>query len=199
MAATAFGLWGMQSALWSWGYPTPWSGRLWNLDEGWSAKAVHDRIPTAILLILPTLAAVTAAVFVLRFLRPRPALRDVWRQPGAVACVLILASVAVKAIDQVDSILGSAGLATLLRVLGDSQLFPELPMHILATSVAPAAYAVLAGWLVLWLGGQGTAESSWVDRAGRALGACWIAFALILWLERSHFKGHIPILFLDRG
>jgi hypothetical protein len=198
-AATGLGLLLTQCTLWAWSYPTPWSARLWHLNEGWSAAAINDRISTAILLILPTLAGWTAAVLALRFLRPRPPLHEVWHQPGAVACVLILASISIEAIDILDASLRWAGPSGIIRIGGDSWLLCELGMRMLASSVGLAGFAVVVSWFVLRLGGPAKAEPSWIGRAGRALGACWIALALVLWLEKSHLGGHIPVHFLGRG
>ena len=41
--------------------------------------------------------------------------------------------------------------------------------------------AVIAPWLLLWLGGHWKPEPSWIDRLGRVLGWGWLAGVLMNW------------------
>jgi hypothetical protein len=51
-----------------------------------------------------------------------------------------------------------------------------------------SSFAVIGAWLALALGRRFRPERSWVDRAGRVLGAYWVFLALtgiaIEWLQR---------------
>jgi hypothetical protein len=114
-------------------------------------------------------AAAMVAFFLMRLRRPRPCLRRLSREPGAVACAA--ASAAVLA----------GGVVVLSRKLfGVPEFTTMFDVHnwtIIESRVGPA---VVAAWAVLYASGRWRPEPSWLDRAGRLLGAFWIA----LWFGR---------------
>jgi hypothetical protein len=50
--------------------------------------------------------------------------------------------------------------------------------------------AVVASWVALALARRWRPEPSWVDRAGRALGAYWIALSLYRWVLGFFWPGY---------
>jgi hypothetical protein len=104
-------------------------------------------------LLFCLMGPLTPALLVARLRRPRPALRRMACQPGFVACAALC-------------------LATLLEV--------DLSFLQLATIPAPASIAlpgaaVVASWTLLASLRLWRPEASWVDRAGRIVGAYWLA------------------------
>jgi hypothetical protein len=117
----------------------------------------------------------TLALFGLRWVPPRPPRRRLATQPGTVACGLVSLVVVVE---------------VLLALVVQWGLKSRTPFSIkaiqdaaiLATSgdafrhVMPrAGWAVAAAWLILAMGGRWRPEPDWIDRAGRIIGAAWIA------------------------
>jgi hypothetical protein len=121
------------------------------------AKTVETMVP-------PTLATLTLADLVLRFRRPRPRLRRIFRQPGAVAAVAALAGI----------ILGTLMVFNVATVLGWSEV--NLPV---GAGASLAWFGVAWAWLTLAVTRRWRPDRSWPDRAGRALGACWVALLLV--------------------
>ena len=103
----------------------------------------------------------TVAFLFIRLHRPRPALRRLIWQPGMMACTIIVAFI--------------------------PMLF--LVNHRVATPVLWLAMSagVATAWLAAWSCGRLRPEPGWIDRLGRVLGACWIAFAAY------------PLFLLSRG
>ena len=118
------------------------------------------------------------AVLAARFLPPRPGLRRISRQPGAVACAA-----------------GAAAMAMGGLVVGPLWLFRKVSISSADRSFWPFFEArifpaVAAAWVALALAGRWRAEPSWVDRAGRALGAYWIALFLYRWVMGLVWPGY---------
>jgi hypothetical protein len=104
-----------------------------------------------------------------RLRRPRPGLRRLSRQPGAVACAAAATAMA------------AGGL-----VVGAMQMFREATLNqvestwsIFQAWIPPA---VSMAWAALVLGRRWRAEPSWIDRAGRFFGCYWIALAVYRWV-----------------
>jgi hypothetical protein len=154
IAATAVGL----------SVTKPYAEFLWDrsgaIMSHWAARAVA----TINGLVPPTLAALTLAVLVLRLRRPRPRLRRVFRQPGAVASAAVATS----------AVLGALMVAYSAAVSGWSD--PNLPIGITA---AMAASLVTGSWMALAIGGRWHPERSWPDRAGRTLGWWWVGLVFL--------------------
>jgi hypothetical protein len=147
-----------------------------------------------IALVLPFLTFWTPTLLLLRCRQPRPRFRRLVRQPGATAC----------------------GLATLLIIAGGScilvkrltliALLPNSRLSILGDSLllwwwagdgfrwSAAIGAMVAGvWIYQRICRLSRAEPGWIDRSGRLLGACWVAFFLLIcwfYLHESCFYLH---------
>jgi hypothetical protein len=110
---------------------------------------------------------------------PRLHVRRLSRQPGLVACAAAAAAMA-------------PGAAIAIAIT----LFRHVPRWSPGNDFWPLAEAritpaVIAAWILLAATGRWRAEPTFIDRAGRALGAYWIALGLVrlvlsafgLWLE----------------
>jgi hypothetical protein len=148
---------------------------------------------TLVALMLPGLAAWTATVLALRFVPPRPSVRRIALQPGWAACGVALLVVIVETIGQAISLVhaeASRGyLGAEWRAFGFATWFHR---GLLRTALEPTTFAITAVWAVLLVSRFMRPEASWLDRAGRALGACWIAAALLFWLIHQFFDGRLP-------
>ncbi len=121
----------------------------------------------------PLLWSWTMAAVVLRLRRPRPEIRRLLRQPGAVACwVGALITVGMGALTlAVDVIVH--------RIAGvDRELNRPAIKDFFLFSPWVIGAAVASAWMILWLDRRWRAEPSWVDRLGRVLGVLWIALAV---------------------
>jgi hypothetical protein len=122
---------------------------------------------------LSCLSAWTLAAFAVRVRQPRPALRVLLRQPGALATavVLLLAPLAVAfglLARAIKAVMVHFGYRTAVLTSGD------LPISL----GAALAGAVVAGaWLGLALSGRRRPEPGWIDALGRALGTLWVIHA----------------------
>ncbi len=102
--------------------------------------------------LVPLLVCVTPAALLFRLRRPRPAWGRILRQPGAIACLSVLA-------------------ATLL-VVDLTWLGVSIP-----TRFINMGGVVTASWFVLLVTRRWRSEPGWVDRLGRAVGVGWIVLA----------------------
>jgi hypothetical protein len=187
-AAMALGIVGTSHVWKFWGYP--W---FWDLDAGWSAGVTLIRFQTVIALLLPGLAACTVSVLASRFLPPRPPLRVIALQPGSAACgaatLVLISETMSEAVSLVYFEASKGYLGAAWRASGLASWFLG---HVLLTVAHPISLAVIAVWSVLFLSRQAQPEPSWVDRAGRLLGACWIAVALVFWCNDKFLYGRLP-------
>ena len=97
------------------------------------------------------LFAWTLAFLVMRLRKPRPSLRRLVKQPGMVACEVLLFGM------------------ILTVCLGSNEDYRLLA----SVAVFSTALAIPAAWAILALLGRWAAEPSWIDRLGRGLGFCW--------------------------
>ncbi len=125
--------------------------------------ATHDSLRNALWYGLQLdeafLFGMTPALFALRLRRPRPPLRALLRQPGALA-----------------------GLAMVLGLFwGTGALLWLFPGKVDGITAAPTAVggAVAIAWIALAVSGRWKSEAGWVDRIGRILGCAAIGAALI--------------------
>lgn len=109
----------------------------------------------------PTLAAVTAGLIIARLLPPRPARRDLFRQPGFAAGCIALALTARRFLEYfvIDR----------LEWLDDWFLSMEW-----VGAIQEAAMGVLITWPVLALAGCLRAERGWIDRTLRTVAVIWV-------------------------
>jgi hypothetical protein len=157
IAATAVGLGGIRvysPAFYTYQYtpipPPPWVNWLAVVLSNWAFY------------LSPLPAAWTLAALVFRLRAPRPPLRRLMRQPGAVA--------------------NSA--ATMLILIGIVHYL--LDLHNPSYHGGPFEYTVFslgcgvgAAWLILALSMRWRGEPSWIDRLGRSLGIYWISMVPI--------------------
>jgi hypothetical protein len=137
--------------------------------------------------ISPWLVTLAGALLVIRCRQPRPRLRRIWRQPGALASTLgILALIFVGLVS-----LGRPAFLFLILLLGG---FPgpytNPPMglaDILGDATFYGGTLILGSWLTLALAGRFRREPGWIDGLGILVGSCWITAHLISWVSLRFF------------
>ncbi|HEV3166708.1 MAG TPA: hypothetical protein VGZ22_21965 [Isosphaeraceae bacterium] len=153
------------------------SGRMPDWWE-WSARRSIE--------LMPLLALCTLALVVLRLRKPRPTCPRLMRQPGMVAGCTATVSIAVITLGGIVSSvynscqLARAGVVPFAQGLKDD--FGHVDLFIWWNTLEWASHvglAVLACWVVQWLGGRWRPEPSWIDRCLRILGVLWIVVQLI--------------------
>jgi hypothetical protein len=121
------------------------------------------------------LVPLTMAVAALRLLRPRPALRRLFFQPGAAACAAVAFAVTI------------AFVYALLWLFVPSRGIPwghvewdRLGYLLYHWVVFDTGYhaSVVAAWGVLLASGRWRPEPSWIDRTARAIGCIWLLQSL---------------------
>jgi hypothetical protein len=158
VAATAVGFAGIRAfspAFYSYQYtpipPPPWLN--------WSAVVLSNWA----FYLSPLPAAWTLAALVLRLRPPRPPLRRLMRQPGAVAVFAAMMLILV-------------GVIHYLLDLHNPSLH-GVPFEYTSFSLG---CGVGAAWWILALSMRWRAERSWIDRLGRVLGAYWIVMVPVI-------------------
>jgi hypothetical protein len=158
IASTAVGFAGIRAcspAFYSYQYtpmtPPPWLNWLAVVLSNWAFY------------LSPLPAAWTLAALVLRLRSPRPPMRRLMRQPGAVAVFA----------------------ATMLILIGVVHYL--LDLHNPSSHDVPFQYTsfslgcgVGSAWWILVLGMRWRAERSWIDRLGRVLGAYWVGMVPLI-------------------
>jgi len=124
----------------------------------------------ATLLALPSAAALAWC----RLRRPFRPTRRLAREPGSVALLAVTVSVVAVVIDEVlmRTLPGPPG----TRFIGVPWRPLIGPAGMLAILTGPA---ICAAWSLQWLAGYWRPQSTWIDRAGRALGVTWIIFFVL--------------------
>jgi hypothetical protein len=134
-------------------------------------------------LIIPSAICLTVALFCVHLLYPRPALLQLSKQPGFLACgavvlVLLINSASVLILSVVLSVLFNVD--AFLTVGWRIKYFPETMAPFFGVGVA-------VSWAVLAISRRWQTDSSWVDRLGRALGLFWLAMIpMIGWLFMTY-------------
>jgi hypothetical protein len=135
-------------------------------------------IADVIELARPCLATWTLALLALRLRRPRPTRRRLLLRPGMVACVAAACVLCLNTLGLLAFLLLELCLGRGVPIVIDKGIFS---LTVTDWSVDQVAFAVLAAWICLVLGGRRRPERSWIDRGGRALGDAWILAALSHW------------------
>lgn len=132
-----------------------WGSERLAVAEGWSASLMLGS---------------TLAVLMLRARRPRAPWRRLRREPGLLACVIVVATLGVRAAQ--DALI-------YYRAGFDS---PSFRNALFAGILGPAGYgfAIFVGWGTLAVCGGWRSEAGAIDRMGRAVGWSWIAAFAIL-------------------
>lgn len=141
-----------------------------HLPDTWSLKAGLERVVYWVAAAVPCIVMWMLALLILRLRRPRPRLRCVARQPGAVACLAAVMVVAVGSATATPARITSAIQQDGWR---DFQLHWSIYLTFINLQTC-VSYAVAASWSTLALGGFWRPERSWIDRAGRVLGVFWV-------------------------
>lgn len=160
-------------------------GDLWAELRGgghpWSVAGLRDVAVEMMRVLFPLPLTWSVAVLVCRLRAQRPPRRDLWCQPGFLACVAAVFASLWRSVD--------FGLHLLLGFLSEPAEFATVDYGAMAFELA-VVFGHLIGprseiggavsllWLVTWAGGRWHAEPGWVDRAGRLLGVSWIATSL---------------------
>jgi hypothetical protein len=109
--------------------------------------------------VLPFLAVWTVALLAVRLGRPSPRYRRLVRRPGFAACYAVVLGLVIVAVEVIPN-------------------WAVTPTCYLTTQAGSPPATVLAGaWLTLALGGgwRRDRRRDWIEIAGRALGAGWLA------------------------
>ena len=120
------------------------------------------------------------ALLILRLRAPRPARRMIRRQPG------LLASLAVVSVWVLYGCLATWDRVRRITEWSSVHLMrysASMPMELdgVVDGVTEiTGWIVAAAWITLVIAGACRPEPSWIDRAGRILGACWIAIAVLM-------------------
>jgi hypothetical protein len=126
----------------------------------------------------PCMSMWTAALLSARLIHPRPPRRRLMRQPGMVASIAALVAhsffwLAILAMLPARSGWFREGLGVSLN---------EFVLDVCSNTLVLMPYhpglAVAAAWTIQAASGRWRPERSWVDRAGRLMGAMWILGAL---------------------
>jgi hypothetical protein len=123
----------------------------------------------------PFLLSACVALLTARWIGPRPPFRRLARQPGALACLMIVAALVLNASEQ----FGQYFLLSIFRP-GNSPSLEAWP--ILMLGCWNGGVLVAACWVTLVLAGRWRPEPSWVDRSGRVLGVIAILGSIALGL-----------------
>jgi len=124
----------------------------------------------------PSCFVVTLALVLipLRWMRPHSSERRLIRQPGAVACLAIIGTIAVNI-----AILLLGGAINAWTHRPDSPRTVYSNWYYWDQAVRWVPKGVIGAWAALALGGRWSPEKSWIDRLGTALGLYWIAIYLL--------------------
>jgi hypothetical protein len=136
--------------------------------------------------IVPLVAMMTLAVFLVRFRRPWPPVRRIFREPGSIACfgaiTVVLIEMVRVVVSHVTFVLDSvdASLTDFVREIASTDFsdllwssYWDLPPRIGET------VGVL--WLVLFVSGRWHSRPEWIDRLGRILGLFWVLISPVWW------------------
>jgi len=158
------------------------------LPHYWKMNPVANRERAFSLIVHgPALIAfpLMIAVLGLRMKRPRPRLRLLAREPGAVACSAVIAAAIWSGLE--------CGLLMAWRPWArrTDGLWPwDQAWYTIMEFVYPS---VTCAWLALAISGRWRADAGWIDRLGRVLGAYFVAEFLLMHCE-DWLLGLFPIL-----
>jgi len=115
-------------------------------------RVVHDVFAAFV-------AALSAAMIILRLRRPRPRLPDVLQQPGFLGCFV-----------------GTLVFGTCIVSMASEQ---PLSSVLFMASIANA-YSIVAAWFAILLAGFWYPEPGWIDRMARILCLFWLGAPFLL-------------------
>jgi hypothetical protein len=109
-------------------------------------------------------------VLAMRLRSPRPTIRRVARQPGAAACFAMVAFTTFRLLNVAYDLV--------TRNVIEYPSIESRVYHWLSPRSEDASTVAIV-WMIFAFGRVGRPERSWIDRAGRVVGSCWILWALI--------------------
>jgi hypothetical protein len=124
---------------------------------------------TASATVSPSIMAFTIAVLFLRFRKPRPRSRLIFRHPGAMGCSAAFLALLIAIL---------ALTPTTLQSLGKPN-FHGWMFNVWLIISRGAGMAVAGAWLTLAMSGQWRAAGDWIERMGQVLSVAWM-LALLL-------------------
>ncbi|HWE35986.1 MAG TPA: hypothetical protein VG406_05380 [Isosphaeraceae bacterium] len=134
-----------------------------------STRGLFERLVFRSFVLLPAFAtSFTWAMLAIRLRAPRPPLRRLARQPGAVACAVATMATAIVAMHCL--------ILTLLN-----QKYSNYQMNFVPLAL-DVGWAVSGAWATLLLAGRWRPEPSWIDRGGRCLGLVWILMVVLFYV-----------------
>ena len=123
------------------------------------------------------LTPLSLALLVFRSRSPRPSNRKLRRQPGLMACLVVMLAWALTgclaAWEWVREI------APWPQLAGPWRGSPMSLSEAIDFTTTTAGWMVAAAWFALAVARAHRPEPSWIDRAGRIVGAGWIAIAVL--------------------
>jgi hypothetical protein len=117
-------------------------------------RAVHDECAVCV-------AALSAAMLILRLRRPRPLLPQVFQQPGFVGCLATTVVLGMCIVNKVPE--------------------RSISSIVLVASIANA-YSIVAAWFAVLFAGSWNPEPGWIDRMARTLCVFWLVAPFVLCL-----------------
>lgn len=146
---------------------------------GWTTAAFFSGTVTALTRVTGYwLTPWTFALLILRMRPPRPRRRQLFRQPGMVACLSAALAIAGQCLPLAAA--WALKFADDSQALGSRRALAKRWMLILNSGFEQGfifwypGLVVLVGWLTLCLSGRWRPEASMIDRAGRFVGVVWI-------------------------
>ncbi len=121
------------------------------------------------------------AFLILRLRQPRPALRRLVRQPGMVACTAASVVLGIRLINLLT--VGCVVGIDLSKPTGWDYVSSMWTGDESVLIPSEIGCAVAAAWTIQIIGGRWRPEPCWIDRAGRLLGAFWIATTPFSWFS----------------
>jgi len=119
-----------------------------------------------------TLMLASVLVLILRLRKPRPTLRRIARQPGAVACAAVVAV-------QVEGTINSLISDSITEEWGRFSRLDSAIWALLCDFVPTMVMVVPICWVLLILLRRHRPERGWIDRSGRVVGWAWIVWSLV--------------------
>lgn len=113
------------------------------------------------------LAVVSIALFLLRFIGPRPRLRAIARQPGTIACGAVSLAVVTEWLFKLNYFVYWSLESQIIKI----NMFMYMDIIV---SGNREFLAVATAWLVLAMGRAWRRAPDWIDRAGLILGLYWL-------------------------
>jgi hypothetical protein len=148
-----------------------WGTGLSQAAPPWSMRTI-DWIETS---VLPWVVLMALATLIIRLRHPRPTLRRILRQPGAVACTLGMMTIGFGFLRLVISEI----INSLNHVTTASNLY-QLD-SLLTNGKGLSGSFIIGGWVALAFSGSLHRERGWIDGFGTLVGAIWVFVDLSPW------------------